>query len=134
MEFPDDDDSSDEDFPELKVKKAKTCKGKSSKSTCCKTRAFNSSKSKVVCKLKTVKSTFLDSSDEDMSKSFKSQTKTLKSPFLDSSDEDIPNSSKSQAKTSKGKASYSTAYKTRGSNSSKSKGVPQAITLKIPIP
>ncbi|GKE16530.1 hypothetical protein Tco_1424107 [Tanacetum coccineum] len=66
-DFPDDDDSSDEDFPELKVKKAKTCKGKSSKSSGCKTRAFNSSKTKVVSKLKTVKSPFLHSSDEDMS-------------------------------------------------------------------
>nr|GEY03414.1 hypothetical protein [Tanacetum cinerariifolium] len=134
QEFPDDDDRSNEDFTELKVKKTKTCKSKSSKSIGCKTRAFNSSKSKVVCKPKTVKSPLLDISDEDMSKSSKSQTKTLKSPYLDSSDEDVPNSSKSQAKTSKGKSSYSTAYKTRRSNSFKSKGVPQAITLKSPVP
>ncbi|GJT92764.1 hypothetical protein Tco_1081609 [Tanacetum coccineum] len=114
-DFPNDDDSSDEDFLEVHG---------------CKTKCFNSSKTKVVSKPKTVKSPFLDSSDEDMSKSSKSQTKDLKSPFLDSIDEDIPNSSKSQAKTFKGKASYSTAYKTRGSTSSKSKGVPQAITPK----
>ncbi|GKA81964.1 hypothetical protein Tco_0788712 [Tanacetum coccineum] len=165
----DDDDRSDEYF-QVKVKQAKTCKGKSSKSsscktkgfkssktkvvskpktvksplldssdedmskssksTGCKTKSFNSSKTKVVSKPKTVKIPFLDSSDEDMSKSSKSQAKTLKSPFLDSSDDDIPNSFKSQAKTSKGKASYSTTYKTRASTSSKSKGVPQAITLK----
>ncbi|GJY43209.1 hypothetical protein Tco_0431422, partial [Tanacetum coccineum] len=120
QEFPhDDDDSSDEDFLEVHG---------------CKTKCFNSSKTKVVSKPKTFKSPFLDSSDEDMSKSSKSQTKDLKSPFLDSINEDIPNSSKSQAKTFKGKASYSTAYKTRGSTSSKSKGVPQAITLKSLVP
>nr|GEU46539.1 hypothetical protein [Tanacetum cinerariifolium] len=119
--------ASDEDFPELKVKKAKTCKCKSSKSTGCKTRAFNSSKTKVVSKPKTIKIPFLDSSDEDMSKSSKSQAKTLKSLFLNSSDEDIPNSSKSQENTSKGKASYLTSYKTRGSTSSKSKGVPKPL-------
>ncbi|GJV26131.1 hypothetical protein Tco_1378826 [Tanacetum coccineum] len=68
----DDDDSSDDDFLELKVKKDKTCKGKSLKSTGCKIRAFNSSKTKVVCKPKTVKIPFLYSSDEDMSKSSKS--------------------------------------------------------------
>ncbi|GKB56505.1 hypothetical protein Tco_0912691 [Tanacetum coccineum] len=135
-DFPDDDDSSDEDF-QVKVKKAKTCKdssdedmSKSLKSTGCKTKSFNSSKTKVVSKPKTVNIPFLDSSDEDMSKSSKSQAKTLKSLFLDSSDDDIPNSFKSQAKTSKGKASYLTTYKTRASTSSKSKGVPQAITLK----
>ncbi|GJU36594.1 hypothetical protein Tco_1184948 [Tanacetum coccineum] len=121
QEFPDDDDSSDEDF-QVKFKKAKTCKDKSSNLTGCKTKGFNSSKTKVVSKPKTVKSSFFDSSDEDMSKSSKSTGY--------SSDDDIPNSSKSQAKTFKGKASYSTAYKTRSSTSFKSKGVPKAITLK----
>ncbi|GKC67987.1 hypothetical protein Tco_1100585 [Tanacetum coccineum] len=81
-DFPDDDDSSDEDFPKLKVKKAKTCKGKSSKSSGCKTRAFNSSKTKVVSKPKTVKRPFLDSSDKDMSSLSSLKQKTLKSPFF----------------------------------------------------
>ncbi|GJZ76177.1 hypothetical protein Tco_0640642 [Tanacetum coccineum] len=135
QEFPDDDNSSNEDFPDdddrndedfqVEVKKAKTCKGKSSKSTGCKTKGFNSSKTKVFSKPKTFKSPFSDSSDEDMYKSSKSTCY--------SSDDDIPKSSKSHAKTSKGKASYSTAYKTRASTSSKSKGVPQAITLKNPV-
>nr|GEW48013.1 ribonuclease H-like domain-containing protein [Tanacetum cinerariifolium] len=67
----DDDDSSDEDF-QVKVKKAKTCKGKSSKSTGCKTKGFNSSRTNVVYKPNTFKSLFLDSSDEDMPKYSKS--------------------------------------------------------------
>ncbi|GJV35245.1 hypothetical protein Tco_1407722 [Tanacetum coccineum] len=72
-------DSTDEDIPEFKFLKPKT-KGKASSSTAC-------------CD---------DTSDQaDMSKSSKSQAETLKSPFLDSSDEDIPNSFKSQVKTSK---------------------------------
>nr|GFA58115.1 hypothetical protein [Tanacetum cinerariifolium] len=79
QDFPNDDDSNDEDFIELKVKKAKTCKGKP----------------------KNVKSLFLDSSDEDIPNSSKSNGKTLKSLFLNSSDEDIPKSSKSQAKPPK---------------------------------
>ncbi|GKC00916.1 hypothetical protein Tco_0987052, partial [Tanacetum coccineum] len=85
-DFPNDDYSSDEDFLEVHG---------------CKTKCFNSSKTKVVSKPKTVKSPFLDSSDEDMSKSSKSQTKALISPFLDIIGEDIPNSSKSQAKPPK---------------------------------
>ncbi|GKE34224.1 hypothetical protein Tco_1453546 [Tanacetum coccineum] len=122
-------DSTDEDVPEFKILKLKT-KGKASSSTAC-------------CD-DTSDQEFLDdddSSDGDFpelklkkAKLAKSQAKTLKNPFLDINDEDIPNSFKSQVKTSKGKASYSTAYKTRGSNSSKSKGVPQAITMKSPVP
>ncbi|GJV61352.1 hypothetical protein Tco_1467452 [Tanacetum coccineum] len=67
QEFPDDDDSSDEDFPDdddssdedfqVKVKKAKTCKDKSLKSTGCKTK---------------------DSSDDDTPNSSKSQARTSK--------------------------------------------------------
>ncbi|GKD52668.1 hypothetical protein Tco_1281644 [Tanacetum coccineum] len=111
-------DSTDEDVPEFKFLKPKT-KGKASSSTAC-------------CD-DTSDQEFPDdddSSDEDFPELKLKKAKTCK----DSSDEDIPNSFKSQVKTSKGKASYSTAYKTRGSNSSKSKGVPQAITIKCPVP
>ncbi|GKB00355.1 hypothetical protein Tco_0828348, partial [Tanacetum coccineum] len=72
-------------------------------------------------------------SDEDFPELKLRRPKLAKSPSLDSSDEDIPNSSKSQAKTSKGKYSYSTADEDISQAITLKSSVPQPIIMKSTI-
>ncbi|GKD74084.1 hypothetical protein Tco_1332366 [Tanacetum coccineum] len=121
------DDTTDEDIPEFKFLKRKAKGNASSSSACC----DDTSNQEFPDDDDSSNEDFPDDDDRN-DEDFQVEVKKAKT-CKDSSDDDIPKSSKSQAKTSKGKASYSIAYKTRASTSSKSKGVPQAITLKNPV-